>query len=249
MQVVPVGPFHVADCDQQTLIERVTADPQRKRTVFALHVGGLNARAKGAFVEAMNRATYVYADGAAVVTLARIAGAKSIERSATTDIGVNLIKAEGRRLGRPARIAIVGGSDGLAERAGGALELEGAGDVVLTAHGYQHSYEAVLEDLRKLAPDVVIVGMGMPREAMWVQDHIAELPNALIMTCGGWLGFLAGDEQRAPSWMQRAGLEWSFRLFQSPRRLWSRYANGVLTSAQIVPRQVAVRRTLSRVHP
>lgn len=247
MESVPVGPFHVADCDQKTLIERVTSDPQHKRTVFALHVGGLNARTRNEFVDAMNRASYVYADGAAVVTLARIAGAQSIERSATTDIGLDLIKAEGRRIGRPARIAIVGGTDGLAERAGGALEREGAGEVVLTAHGYQHSYESLLEDLRGLAPDVVIVGMGMPREAMWVQDRIDELPEALIMTCGGWLGFLAGDERRAPSWMQRIGIEWSYRLAQSPRRLWSRYASGVVTSAQIAPRQVAFRRSLARV--
>ena len=62
------------------------------------------------------------------------------------------------------------------------------------------------------------------------------------MTCGGWFGFVVGDEQRAPEWMQRIGMEWTWRLAQSPRRLAKRYALGAVRTAQLVPVQVRSRR-------
>ena len=51
--------------------------------------------------------------------------------------------------------------------------------------------------------------MGAPREMRWVRQHLGELPDALIITCGGWFGFLTGREGRAPRMLRRPGLEWS----------------------------------------
>jgi N-acetylglucosaminyldiphosphoundecaprenol N-acetyl-beta-D-mannosaminyltransferase len=246
MDVVNVGPFKVADCARDALIEGVTDDRSPKRVVYALHVGGLNVRDRVDYVAAMNNGDYVYADGTAVVALAKLGGARHVQRAATTDIGLDLLRAEGGQLGRDPRIAVIGGPAGLAEAAGGTLTQSGVGNVVYVSHGYHRTYDDVLSDLREVEPDVVIVGMGMPREAIWVDENRDHLPDALIMTCGGWLGFLAGTERRAPSWMQRTGLEWAYRLWQSPRRLWSRYATGVWTSMSIAPSQFYTRRREDR---
>lgn len=77
--------------------------------VYALHVGGLLHLDDAEFLEALDGADLVYADGAAVVVLAKAAGAVDIERASTTDIGLPVIAALATRLGRQVRVALVGG--------------------------------------------------------------------------------------------------------------------------------------------
>lgn len=103
---------------------------------------------------------------------------------------------------------------------------------VYTSDGFRSDWTPVLEELKGARPDVVFVGMGMPREAQWVSAHVDSLAPGLVMTCGGWFGFLAGEESRAPAIVQRHGIEWVWRLVQSPRLL-SRYTRGTLTTARL----------------
>ncbi|MDQ0574558.1 WecB/TagA/CpsF family glycosyltransferase [Agromyces albus] len=234
---VQVGPFQVADLSRSAVVDALSGQPGRRVVAYALHIGGLNDRGDQRFVDTMNAADFTYADGAAVVLLAKLAGAREMERSATTDIGLVTIKALGEGLGRKARVALIGGPPELVERARPAIEERAGAVVVYATHGYHDDYATVLGEIRLAKPDVLIVGMGMPREALWVESYRHDLPQALILTCGGWLGFLAGDEVRAPGWMQRSGLEWMYRLSQAPTRLFRRYALGIATVCALVPEQ------------
>lgn len=256
---VEIGPFRVADRDYRALVNDLVSSSisvavgaslrrqpangdggfagsrasDRPYVAFALHVGGLNSRRDSEFVSAMTAADAVYADGASVVLLAKLAQGRRIERSGTTDLAWDVLRELGGTLGRPPRVALVGGEPGLAERAGSVLEAEAGVRVVSADHGYHDEWRDVLVGLRTCDADVVIVGLGAPREMLWVQQHRDELPNALIMTCGGWFGFIVAKEKRAPEWMQHAGLEWSYRLAQAPRRLIRRYAVGALTTLRL----------------
>lgn len=231
-------------------VVRLSAEPahDRARLVFALHVGGLLHLDRPAFRSALTEADVLYADGAAVVLLARLAGARRIERAPTTDIGAPVLREVSHRLGRRARVALVGGPAGLAERAGVALAGATGVDVVAARDGYFTDDEQVLDELRGCRPDVVVLGLGMPREAMWVHAHRDALPPAVVLTCGGWFGFLTGAERRAPRWMRRVGLEWTYRLVQHFPRLAGRYAMGLLQVAILAPRQVALRRAAGTVN-
>jgi N-acetylglucosaminyldiphosphoundecaprenol N-acetyl-beta-D-mannosaminyltransferase len=243
VDTVQVGPFSVVDVPAREIVAWAGERPGSRRATFAVHVGGLNAVHDQPFVDAMNAADLVYADGASVVWLARAAGARRIERAATTDIGIPMIAAVASSLGRPARIAIVGGRDGIAELAGLRLERFVDARCVLARSGYFDDDSQVLDELQLASPDVIIVGMGMPREAIWVAKNFDSLPSSLIFTCGGWLGFLAGSERRAPALMQSLHLEWLYRLCQSPRRLVGRYAQGLLTVGSLLPDQISRRGT------
>jgi len=232
---VEVGPFRVSDATRADLVRHVVelgaTAGERPVLVFALHVGGLNSRGDDDFVMAMRSADVVYADGGSVVWLAGLAGAQTIERAPTTDVGWDMLRATGERLGRAPRIALVGGPEGLAERAGAVLQKDGAGVVVHTDHGYHDDWTAPLEALRQAQPDVTIIGLGAPREMTWCRENAAALPAGLVLTCGGWFGHLAGDEKRAPGPLRRSGLEWIARFAQSPRRLGPRYARGLGATA------------------
>lgn len=232
---VRLGPLSVCDLPRRDVVAAIVNGAVqtvgcRPWVAFALHVGGLNARADAEYVAAMTASDVCYADGISVVALARLAGGRRTERAPTTDIGWEVLDRLHVALGRPVRVALLGGVAGLAERAGVAVGARSGLEVVLREHGYHSEWDATLQDLRRAAPDVVLVGLGAPEEMKWVQRHRADLPRCLVMTCGGWFGFIAEDEPRAPSALQRAGLEWVHRLVQDPRRLSARYALGLLST-------------------
>lgn len=244
--VVPVGPFNVADASTEHVVDALAdlavEESAECRVAFALHVGGLNQSRLMPFVECLAKADLVYADGASIVLLARAAGARTIERSPTTDVGAAVLERLARRWGRRVKVAMIGGPAGLAQSAGEALARSAPADVVFTCDGYAQSWEPRLADLRRASPDVVYVGLGMPLEAQWVQAQRSLLPAALVMTCGGWFSFLSGEEHRAPRLLQNWHLEWSWRLAQSPTRLLPRYLQGVVSSVVLLPSQWRRRR-------
>jgi N-acetylglucosaminyldiphosphoundecaprenol N-acetyl-beta-D-mannosaminyltransferase len=78
-------------------------------------------------------------------------------------------------------------------------------------------------ELARLRPDLVLVGLGSPKQEKLIRELRPLLPSSWMMGVGISFSFLAGDVRRAPLWMQRTGLEWIHRLAQEPRRLARRY--------------------------
>jgi N-acetylglucosaminyldiphosphoundecaprenol N-acetyl-beta-D-mannosaminyltransferase len=237
MKQFGVGPFTVGDLKYLEVVSAAAklaeCDRGKPSRAYALHVGGLNHRQNSDFVKEMRAAELVYADGGAIVLLAKLAGARRVQRAPTTDIGWDVLRTVGERLGRPARLALIGGPPGLANRAGAALEAGAAGKVVFESDGFQDNWEPVLDRLVAANADVCLVGMGAPREMLWVGKWYRLLPHTLVLTCGGWFGFLAGDERRAGPLLRRSGVEWLSRVAQSPRRLGGRYARGALSTGVV----------------
>jgi N-acetylglucosaminyldiphosphoundecaprenol N-acetyl-beta-D-mannosaminyltransferase len=235
---VALGPFQVADTTKDetaTRLVELAVGTARSRPVlaFALHVGGLNALNDDDFVAAMNAADLVYADGGSVVWLGRRNGASRMGRAATTDIGWDVLHGVAARLGRTPRVALIGGRPGLAKRAAAALQAAGAAEPVLIVHGYHDAWEEHVDRVRDARPDVVLVGMGAPNEMVWAHEWAPRIGRGLVLTCGGWFGFLAGEERRAPRLIRRPGLEWMGRVAQQPWRLGPRYARGMMTTATL----------------
>lgn len=72
-------------------------------------------------------------------------------------------------------------------------------------------------------PDIVWVGLGVPRQEKWMATMRGQLDAPMLVGVGAAFDFLSGTVAQAPSWIQRAGLEWLFRLTREPKRLWRRY--------------------------
>ena len=83
--------------------------------------------------------------------------------------------------------------------------------------------ERVVEAIRESGARILFVGLGCPKQERWMAEHRERLACALVGV-GAAFDFLAGRKRQAPRWLQRAGLEWLFRLACEPRRLWRRYA-------------------------
>lgn len=83
--------------------------------------------------------------------------------------------------------------------------------------------DAVAAEIMDTRPDFVWVGLGMPKQEKWMYRNRHRYPGVALIGIGAAFDFIAGTKPEAPQWMQRAGLEWSFRLMSEPRRLWRRY--------------------------
>jgi N-acetylglucosaminyldiphosphoundecaprenol N-acetyl-beta-D-mannosaminyltransferase len=83
--------------------------------------------------------------------------------------------------------------------------------------------DAIVADINRAQPDVVWVGIGVPKQEKWMARLRDRLDAPVLVGVGAAFDFHAGLIPQAPAWMQRAGLEWMFRLVQEPRRLWRRY--------------------------
>lgn len=86
---------------------------------------------------------------------------------------------------------------------------------------------AAIARIRSAKPDYLWVALGAPRQDYWVAEHAAALPGMRVMSVGAALKFLSGQVDRAPLWMQKAGLEWCYRIFKEPRQAGRYFTNGV----------------------
>lgn len=129
---------------------------------------------------------------------------------------------------RPLRLFLLGSPPGVAECAAAVLEIRFPHHRVVGTHdGFFDEAEgaAIARTIAKTGADLVLVGMGQPRQEMWAFRHGAA-SGALVMCIGAYLDFTAGMVRRAPRWVQRVRLEWFVRLAQEPRRLAGRYLIG-----------------------
>jgi N-acetylglucosaminyldiphosphoundecaprenol N-acetyl-beta-D-mannosaminyltransferase len=186
------------------------------------------ARRDPALRSQLEAADLVVADGAPLVWASRLAGTPVPERVAGSSLVWSLaegLAADGRSVyllgGAPAPIV----DDEGAYRAAMALVQAYPG---LRVAGYASppfgfDTDAVVREVVEARPDMVYVGLGFPKQE-WLADRLCrELPNAWVLGCGAAINFIAGDQSRAPRWMQRSGLEWAHRLGSEPRRLAKRY--------------------------
>jgi N-acetylglucosaminyldiphosphoundecaprenol N-acetyl-beta-D-mannosaminyltransferase len=103
-------------------------------------------------------------------------------------------------------------------------------------------HRAVVEEINRSRADVVWIGIGVPKQEKWMARLRGELDAPVLVGVGAAFDFHAGLVPQAPPWMQGAGLEWSYRLAQEPRRLWRRYLRYNPRFVGAILRQLADRR-------
>ena len=104
--------------------------------------------------------------------------------------------------------------------------------------------KTVLEEIAAYRPDILMVGMGMPRQEVWVLENLEALPLCAVFTVGGAFDYEAGAQVPAPRWVARLGLEWLFRLASNPGRMFKRYCVEPFELLPTLP--VDIQRSLAR---
>jgi len=124
----------------------------------------------------------------------------------------------------------LGGGPGVASKAAANLRREYPGADIVGTYSPPMGFEKTEEEnnhiirmIRECRPDILFVGLGAPKQEKWADMVKNRLEVPVIICVGAAFDFISGKKKRAPTWMQRAGLEWFHRLCRDPLRLWKRY--------------------------
>jgi N-acetylglucosaminyldiphosphoundecaprenol N-acetyl-beta-D-mannosaminyltransferase len=172
-------------------------------------------------------AAFIIADGAPLVWAARWTSRPLPERVAGSDLIFEL-SAEAAR--KQSRLFLLGGAKGIADEAARRLcarfpGLKVVGTACPTLQELTEGEEkALIARINTARPDILLVAFGQPKGERWIHRHLHELGVPISIQVGASLDFAAGMIRRAPRWMQKSGLEWTFRLALEPKRLFWRYA-------------------------
>jgi N-acetylglucosaminyldiphosphoundecaprenol N-acetyl-beta-D-mannosaminyltransferase len=189
--------------------------------------------------DAYASAALVLADGAPVVLASHLLGRSLPERVAGSDLAPALFARTNAEL--QLKIFLLGAAPGVAQRAAANIEQRWPGVKVVGTLSPPLGFERdAMENDRILAsiavaePDVVLVGLGAPKQELWVHAHAHRIHAKFALCIGATIDFLAGEKRRAPRWMRRVGLEWLHRLSTEPRRLAMRYLRDAWVFPQLV---------------
>jgi exopolysaccharide biosynthesis WecB/TagA/CpsF family protein len=172
------------------------------------------------------QADLVHADGMPLVFVSHLFHKMPLpERVATTDLFHDTAIVAQRR---GARFYFLGAAKSVVNQAVQRakalypeLNIVGYGSGYLRREGDE---ERIIADINDARPDILWLGLGAPAEQEFAVRNRDRLHGVgLIKTSGGLFDFLSGKNSRAPAWMQRAGLEWAYRIYLEPRRLAGRY--------------------------
>lgn len=179
-----------------------------------------------AYRELLQSASLVLNDGSGVALAAKMNGDAFPENLNGSDFNPLILELAARR---GWAVFFLGASPGVAEEAARRLkvripELTVAG----TRDGFFPRSEdaAVAAAIKTTGAHVVMVAMGNPLQEFWLRDNLAASGASLGVGVGAFFDFSAENVKRAPAWMNKAGIEWVFRLLQEPKRLWKRYVVG-----------------------
>jgi N-acetylglucosaminyldiphosphoundecaprenol N-acetyl-beta-D-mannosaminyltransferase len=170
----------------------------------------------------IHRAELVIPDGAGVVLYLKCKG-YPVQRCPGIELAEALLR-EIAKLGATGSAFFYGSEPGVAEQAARVMQSRFPG---LAIAGVQHGFLppeqhlAFNQRLQALHPSLILVGLGVPRQELWIAEHRHLCPQAIWVGVGGSLDIWAGVKTRAPQWLRNNHLEWTYRLYKEPWR-WRR---------------------------
>lgn len=182
------------------------------------------------FKEIYDNASLVIPDSTPILWATKLLGFPLKERVAGSDL-LPALCAKAAEKGY--KLFFLGSQPGVAKKAADILMQRNPGLIVSGVYsppiGFEHDQkenEKIVHMIEKYIPDVLCVGLGSPKGEKWLWKIRDRIAVPVLISTGASFDFIAGKVKRAPLWMQKAGLEWLFRLIQEPRRLWKRYFFG-----------------------
>ncbi len=193
--------------------------------VTGMH-GVIEARHDTAFKGLLNEADLVVPDGMPLVWCARFRGRPLRRRVYGPELMLTFCQ---ETAAKGYRHFLYGADAGVAERLAANLKKACPGLCVagIISPPFRpltpEEDTQIVETIRLAAPDILWVGLSTPKQEKWMREHRDGLGVPVLVGVGAAFDILSERKRQAPLWMREHGLEWLFRLFQEPRRLWKRY--------------------------
>lgn len=177
------------------------------------------------FQKMINKADIVTPDGMPLVWALRRMGYKNQERVYGPDLTLKIVRAA---VVNGVSVGFYGGTTQILNKLESNLKRKNQGLKITFQYSPPFRSLTVEEDrdilqaINDSGTQILFVGLGCPKQEIWMANHKGKV-NAVMLGVGAAFNLCAGIKLQAPKWMQKTGLEWLFRLFQEPSRLWKRY--------------------------
>lgn len=177
-------------------------------------------------LRALQRADILFADGIGMHLASRLHGHRLDYNVNGTDLFpflCNCAESAGIVIG------LLGGAPGVARRCAEVIRQRNPNLQIAYVHNgliEPGTDDQVIAAINASGAELLMVAMGVPLQERWVLDHGESLNAPVVISVGGLLDFVSGDVQRAPPFMRKLGMEWMFRLYVEPHRLFRRYVLG-----------------------
>lgn len=200
----------------------------KKSYVVAINVDVVVKIEKDRYLkEITDNADLVLVDGKPLVWISKWHKHPVKEKISGSDLVPMLFR---RAEGKNYRIFIIGGADGVAEKAKINVERKLKKINIVGTYAPPIGFEKDIDELEKInriissaQPDLLIACFGCPKQEKWIYENYQKYDAKVSVCAGATVDFLAGNVKRAPKWMSEHGLEWIWRCIQDPRRLLKRY--------------------------
>lgn len=211
-------------------IDAITASVDKKENIFVVtpnvdHI--VKLRHDKNFLEAYKNASLIVTDGMPILWAAMFLGRPLKEKVSGSDLFLKLCEVASRK---GYRLFFLGGREGAAVGASEALKRRYPDIQIAGMYSPPFGFENNPEENNKISgmirssrPHILFVGLSAPKQEEWIFRHYRELGVPVSIGVGVTFEFVSGIIKRAPRWMQKAGLEWFWRLMMEPKRLWKRY--------------------------
>ena len=237
-KIVGIEVDNLSEAETLERVQRLIADGGHHYAAVVNAAKVSLARRDSELMRILKCADLVTADGMSVVWASRMLGSRLKGRVTGIDLMCTIVK-QAERLGQS--VYFLGAHE---ESVRGTVEYFAASCPRLLVAGYHDGYFAsddsatVANAIRESGADILFVAMCSPAQEIWIDANLKASGAHFALGVGGSFDHISGLVKRAPLWMQRAGLEWVFRLASEPRRLWRRYLVGNSVFLWLVLKQI-----------
>lgn len=208
-------------------IERMIEN-DKKSYVVAINVDVVMKIEEDSYLKkVVDNADMVLVDGKPLVWISKLQGKPLKAKISGSDLVPLLCEVAAEK---GYKIFIIGGKDGIAERAKEKLEKQLPKIEIVGTYAPPFGFEKNETELDKINqmisevhPDLLIACFGCPKQEKWIYENIGKYDAKVSVCAGATVDFLAGNVKRAPRWMSEHGLEWFYRFLQEPKRMFKRY--------------------------
>ncbi|RQD67394.1 MAG: glycosyltransferase [Tindallia sp. MSAO_Bac2] len=179
----------------------------------------MEAQKNTKLMEALKRSDLVIPDGIGLIIVSKVKKKGLMQRVTGIDTMEQILNVSNEK---KQKVFLLGGKPGVASEAADKIrDMHKGIGIAGSHHGYFSDSETdrILKTIHNASPDVLLVGLGFPRQEIWIHDNRHRLPCKIVMGIGGSLDVYAGKVKRAPAAFQRIGLEWLYRLLKEPWRI------------------------------
>ncbi len=163
-------------------------------------------------------------DGVSVVKAMNMLGLPAKERITGVDLAEKLLEAAGK--GKKS-VFLLGAKEEVVSALAGKLRRKYPGISLRFRNGYDGDKDQIFEEIAALAPDLVLVGLGVPAQELLICRHLEKFSKGVLMGVGGSFDVLSGSKRRAPAVFVKTNTEWLYRIAREPQRLGRFWNNNV----------------------